>query len=68
VAEEESKVFRRSLYLVKDLPDGHVIGAKDILRIRPGIELGPKYFDEVVGRTAKFKISAGQTVHIEDLV
>jgi N-acetylneuraminate synthase len=35
-AEAGSKVFRRSLYFVKDLPAGHVIEPGDISRIRPG--------------------------------
>ena len=44
-AEAGSKVFRRSLYFVKDLPAGHVIEPGDIRRIRPGMGLAPKFFD-----------------------
>ena len=34
-AEEGSRIFRRSLYFVKDLKKGHVINYNDVRRIRP---------------------------------
>jgi pseudaminic acid synthase len=58
-AEEGSKVFRRSVYFVKDLPAGHVIGPEDIRRIRPGMGLPPKYFDQLLGKKLKMSISRG---------
>ena len=60
--EESSKVFRRSLYFVKDLPSGHVIEPTDIRRIRPGMGLAPKYFDEVIGKTTRVSLSSGSPV------
>ena len=61
-AEADSKVFRRSLYFVKDLPAGHVIEPGDIRRIRPGMGLAPKYFDEVVSKQVKSDVKAGLAV------
>ena len=61
-AEVASKVFRRSLYFVKDLPAGHVIEPGDIRRIRPGMGLAPKYFDEVVGKRLKGDVANGTPV------
>jgi N-acetylneuraminate synthase len=61
-AEELNKVLRRSLYFVKDLPEGHVIKPGDIRRIRPGMGLAPKYFDEVVGLSIKNNVTRGQPV------
>ena len=58
-AEAGSKVFRRSLYFVKDLPAGHVIKPGDIRRIRPGMGLAPKWFDEVVGKALKVAVRSG---------
>ncbi len=49
-AEAGSKVFRRSIYFVRDLPAGAVVQPEDIRRIRPGNGLAPKYFDELIGR------------------
>jgi pseudaminic acid synthase len=61
-AEEGSKVFRRSLYFVKDLPAGHVITAEDIRRIRPGMGLAPKYLDEVLGKSLAAAVEKGAPV------
>jgi pseudaminic acid synthase len=58
-AETESKVFRRSIYFVRDLPAGSVIGPEDIRRIRPGMGLAPKYFDELLGKTLKVSVQRG---------
>jgi pseudaminic acid synthase len=58
-AESGSKVFRRSLYFVKDLPAGHVVGREDIRRIRPGMGLPPKHFDGLVGRVLKIDVTRG---------
>ena len=49
-AEAASKVFRRSIYFVRDLPAGAVVRPEDIRRIRPGYGLAPKHFDELIGR------------------
>lgn len=49
-SEDSSRSFRRSLYFVKDLPAGHVIGPDDIKRIRPGYGLPPKCLSQLMGR------------------
>ena len=67
-AEEGSKVFRRSLYFVKDLPAGHIIRPEDIRRIRPGMRLLPKYFDQVVGQRLSQSVKRGMPVHGDDLM
>lgn len=62
-AEADSKVFRRSLYFVRDLPEGSVIGPKDIRRIRPGMGLAPKYYDELLGKRLKVAVERGTATH-----
>jgi pseudaminic acid synthase len=59
-AEEDSMVFRRSIYFVRDLPAGAVVGPEDIRRIRPGMGLAPKHFDALVGRKLKNSVLRGQ--------
>ncbi|MCB1937585.1 MAG: pseudaminic acid synthase [Rhodocyclaceae bacterium] len=49
-AEEGSKVFRRSIYFVRDLRAGAIVRAEDIRRIRPGMGLPPKHFDDLIGK------------------
>lgn len=58
-AEEGNKQFRRSVYFVKNLKAGDVISNSDIRRIRPGIGLAPKYFDQLVGKRVKVDVPFG---------
>jgi N-acetylneuraminate synthase len=58
-AEKGSKIFRRSIYFVRDLQVGAIVGAADIRRIRPGMGLAPKYFDAVVGKRLRVSVSRG---------
>ena len=66
-AEEASKIFRRSLYFVKDLPVGHVICSEDIRRIRPGMGMAPSYLDEVLGKRLIAMVKRGDPVTINVL-
>lgn len=61
LSEEELKTveFKRSLYAGVDIPQGQIIKAEDIRVIRPGLGLKPKYYDLVIGRSAKVDIKAG---------
>jgi pseudaminic acid synthase len=58
-AEKGSKIFRRSIHFVKDLTAGHVIVPEDVRRIRPGMGLTPKYFDEIIGKKLKVSVKRG---------
>jgi N-acetylneuraminate synthase len=58
-SEQGNKMFRRSIYFVRDLPAAAVIGPTDIRRIRPGLGLAPKHFDEIVGRRLKVAVTRG---------
>ena len=66
-AEKDSKVFRRSLYFVKNLPAGHLIKPGDIKRIRPGMGLAPKYYEKILGRKTLKKVIKGQAVSLESI-
>jgi N-acetylneuraminate synthase len=48
--ERKSMVFRRSLYVVKDLHAGQVVTESDLRAIRPGYGLAPKYMPMCIGR------------------
>ena len=48
-AEEKSKVFRRSLYIARDLRAGDVLDASAVRAIRPGRGLPPKYLEQALG-------------------
>lgn len=49
-SERRSRALRRSLYLVRDLPAGAVLGPEDVRAIRPGAGLAPKHLEALLGR------------------
>lgn len=57
--EQKSLVFRRSLYVVRDMRAGEVFTAESVRAIRPGLGLPPKHLDAVMGRTAARDIERG---------
>ena len=60
--EEPNKVFRRSLYFVEDVEAGDILTPDKVRRIRPGYGLEAKYFDEVIGSTARKPAKRGDRV------
>jgi pseudaminic acid synthase len=58
-SEQGSVKFRRSLYAIKDIKVGEVITSEHIKSIRPGFGLPPKYYNYVIGRTARIDIERG---------
>ncbi|BAW97779.1 N-acetylneuraminic acid synthase domain-containing protein (plasmid) [[Synechococcus] sp. NIES-970] len=59
VAEQKSLVFRRSLYVAENIKAGEILTPQNIRRIRPGYGLAPKYYDLVLGKTAKQDLAKG---------
>jgi N-acetylneuraminate synthase len=57
--EAASRVFRRSLFVVKDMNAGDVFSEENVRSIRPGHGLSPKYLAVVLGRTAASDIPRG---------
>ena len=57
--EGNSRVFRRSIFVVEPIEEGELISPDNIRIIRPGYGLAPKYMDRVIGRTAKKAIPRG---------
>ena len=57
--EEVSTVYRRSIYVVSDVMKGEEFNTKNILVIRPGNGLAPKYYDVILGRRAVCDIKRG---------
>ncbi len=57
--EEKSRVFRRSLFAVRDIKAGETLTGENIRSIRPGHGLPPKFLKEIVGKKAKADIKKG---------
>lgn len=63
--EEACKRFRRSIYFVRSMKAGQKITTADIRRIRPGLGLPPKHFDDLLGRTLRQDVTPGTAVRWE---
>ena len=57
--ERNSRVFRRSLFVVKDMQAGEQFTEENIRSIRPGHGLHTRYFDEVLNRRASRALKKG---------
>jgi N-acetylneuraminate synthase len=64
-SEKKSLVFRRSLYVVKDIQAGELLNASNVRAIRPGYGLPPKFIDTVIGMHAKADIPRGTALRWE---
>lgn len=58
-AEKKSLLFRRSLYIVKDLKEGDRFSNENIRAIRPGLGLSPKYLEMVIGKKVSRNVNRG---------
>ncbi len=57
-SEQGNIQFRRSLYFVKDMRAGDIIGADCIRSVRPGYGLAPKHYDALIGLRVRRDIAA----------
>ena len=57
--EKLSLVFRRSLFVVKDIEANEKFTEENVKSIRPGFGLHTRYLEKVIGRKAKKYISKG---------
>jgi len=58
-AERKSLVYRRSLYVTRDMVAGEAFSADNLRAIRPGLGLAPRHLDAVLGRTARQALKRG---------
>ena len=65
--EQGSTVFRRSIYVVRDIAAGDELTRDNIRSIRPGYGLPPKHFPEVLGRRAARDLKRGEPLAWDSL-
>lgn len=58
-SESASRIFRRSLFVVRDMKAGEVLTRENVRAIRPGHGLHTRHLEEVLGRTVLKDIPRG---------
>jgi pseudaminic acid synthase len=66
--EKKSRVFRRSLFAVKDIKKGEIFSLENVQSIRPAYGLKPKHISAVLGRRAKRDIKRGTPLNWDLIV
>lgn len=57
--EKKSLMFRRSLYVTKDVCAGELFTLNNVRAIRPGLGLPTKYLELILGQKAQYDVSLG---------
>ena len=64
-AERESLIFRRSIYVAKNIKDGELFTKENIRVVRPGLGLAPKYYETILGRSTSADLKKGTPLNWE---
>ena len=66
-AETKNRLYKRSIYVAKDVKAGEAFTKENLKVIRPGDGLAPRYWEQVLGKTAKQDLNAGTPLTWENL-
>lgn len=67
MTEQKSKIFKRSIYFIKNMKAGEIIEEDCIRCIRPGYGLEPKYWDNIIGSELNTNVKIGDQVNFSIL-
>jgi N-acetylneuraminate synthase len=59
-------IARKSLHLVSNLPQGHILKADDLIALRPGDGISPMQIDFVIGKMLKKDLTYQHKLSFED--
>lgn len=66
-AEEKSRLYKRSIYVAQDIRAGEAFTPDNLRVVRPGDGLAPRFYAEVMGKTARTDLKAGTPLTWEAL-
>lgn len=67
-AEQQSLVFRRSIYAAADIAAGETFTPANIRIVRPGDGAPPALFHELLGRSARRSFNCGEPLGLDQLL
>ncbi|MBN2121146.1 MAG: pseudaminic acid synthase [Candidatus Omnitrophica bacterium] len=65
--QKKSKVFRRSLFVTKDIKRGLSFSEDNIRSVRPSYGLKPKYLEDILGKKARRALKRGSPLTFKDV-
>ena len=65
--EKENRVFKRSIFVIKDIKVGEQYSKENIGILRPGIGLAPRFYDNLLGKKASNDLKSGTPLSWEIL-
>ena len=64
-AEKRSLIFRRSVYVVKDIKSGECFTRENLRCIRPGAGCHPRFYETLLGKSAVSDLKKGTPMKLE---
>lgn len=64
-SEESNLIFRRSIYVIRDIEEGDVLSRENIKVIRPGYGMAPSELNSCLGRKAKYDLKRGTALTVD---
>ena len=66
-AEQNSLIFRRSIYVAKDIAEGELFTKENLRIVRPGDGLQPQFLAQLLGKSSKRNLPQGKPLKFEDI-
>lgn len=65
--EKNSTIFKRSIYISKNLKKNEKLNKFNMRIVRPGYSISPKYFEYLIGKKLKFTKKKGSRIKLSDV-
>ncbi len=67
-SEKASLIFKRSIYISKDIKKNELITKNNVKVVRPNLGLHPKYFDYVIGKKVNKNLLKASPLKLKDII
>ena len=65
--ENDSVVFRRSIFAISEIKKGEIFSEKNIRIIRPGHGIKPKYYEDLIGKASVSDYAKGSPIAQQEI-
>ena len=66
-AEKQSLIFKRSIYVAKDIQQGELFTTDNLKIVRPGDGAPPAFYEQLIGRKSPQSLTAGSPLLLDKL-